>query len=133
MKKGPILQMGTDRIPRHFYDRSFTVRFPNRSECKDGFQPDGKEGLIWYTDCSKTNKDTGAWVYHYGTRQKLSFSLGKHITAFQAEVHAIKACTAECMDYKNRNIDILLVKLQLEHLIITKSIQNWLGTAINPS
>jgi hypothetical protein len=63
-------------------------------------------------------------VHHCGKRQKLSFSLGKYITAFQAEVYAIKACTAEIMDYKNRNNYILLVKLQLKHMAITKSIQN---------
>jgi hypothetical protein len=43
MKKEPILQMGTDRIiPIHVYDKHFTVRFPDRSEWKDSFQPDRK-------------------------------------------------------------------------------------------
>jgi hypothetical protein len=48
-------------------------------------------------------------VYGYGTRIKLSFSLGKYTTVFQAEVYAIMACTAENLDrnYKNRNIYIL--------------------------
>jgi hypothetical protein len=42
--------MGTGRmIPRHVYDKLFIVRFPDRSEWKDGFQPDRKGGLIWYT------------------------------------------------------------------------------------
>jgi hypothetical protein len=72
-------------------------------------------------------------VYHYGKRQNLSFSLGKYITAFQAEEYAIKACRAENMNYKNINIYILLVKLQLKHLAITKSIQIWFRTAINLS
>jgi hypothetical protein len=54
------------------------VRFPDRSEWKDGFQPDWKGGLIWYTDGSKTNKGTVSEVYGYGTRQKLSYSLGKY-------------------------------------------------------
>jgi hypothetical protein len=43
MKKGPILQMGTDKIiPRHDYGEHFTVLFPDRSEWKDGFNPIGK-------------------------------------------------------------------------------------------
>jgi hypothetical protein len=70
--------MGSDKmILRHVYDKPFTIRFPDRSEWKEGFQPYRKEGLIWYTDGSKTNKGTGAGVYCYGTGQKLSFSLGQ--------------------------------------------------------
>jgi hypothetical protein len=40
---------------------------------------------------------------------KLSFSLGKYTTVFQAEVYAIMACTLENLDrnYRNRNIYIL--------------------------
>jgi hypothetical protein len=53
--------MGSDRmILRHVYKKSFTVRFPDRSEWKDEFRPDTKGELIWYTDGSKTNKGTGA-------------------------------------------------------------------------
>jgi hypothetical protein len=50
-----------------------------------------------------------AGAYGYGTRQKLSFSLGQYTTIFQAEVHAIKACAVENpdRDYRNRNINIL--------------------------
>jgi hypothetical protein len=44
---------------------------------------------MWYTDGYKTNKGTGAGVYDYGTRQKLSFSIGKYTTVFQAEGHAV--------------------------------------------
>jgi hypothetical protein len=63
MKEEPILQMGTDKmIPRHVYDKPFTVRFPYISEGKDGFQPNRKGGLIWYTDGSKINKGIGAGV-----------------------------------------------------------------------
>jgi hypothetical protein len=77
MKEEPIQQMGPDKmIPRHVYDKPFMIIFPDRSQWKEGFQPDRKGGLIWYTDGSKTNKGTGAGVYCYGTRRKLSFSLG---------------------------------------------------------
>jgi hypothetical protein len=49
--------MGSDKmIPRPAYDKPFTIRFPDRSEWKKGFQPDRKGGLIWYTDGSKTKK-----------------------------------------------------------------------------
>jgi hypothetical protein len=56
----------------------------------------------------------GDWRYcimsfiqlYSSSRQKLSFSLGRYTTVFQAEVHAIKACAVENLDrnYKNRNI-----------------------------
>jgi hypothetical protein len=60
------------------------VRFPDRSEWKDGFQPNREGGLIWYTDDSRTNKGTGTGEYGYGTRLKLSFNLGQYNTLFQA-------------------------------------------------
>jgi hypothetical protein len=48
-------------------------------------------------------------VYCHRTRRKLSFSLGKYIAVFQAEVYAIKACAVKNLDrdYKNSNIYIL--------------------------
>jgi hypothetical protein len=58
------------------------------------------------------------------------------MTAFQAEVYVIKACTVESLDWAYRNktsIFYTTVKLQLKHLIITRSRKNWFGTAINPS
>jgi hypothetical protein len=55
MEREPILQTGTDKmIPRHMYGKAFTVRFPDRSEWKEGFHPNRKGRLIWYTDGSKT-------------------------------------------------------------------------------
>jgi hypothetical protein len=85
MKKGPILQMGSDRmLPIHVYEKFFAVRFPDRSEWREGFRPDRKGGLIWYTDGSKTNKGTGAGVYCNGTRRKLiSFGLGRTQQCFR--------------------------------------------------
>jgi hypothetical protein len=56
--------MGPDKmIPKHVYDKPFMIRFPDSSEWKEGFQPDRKGALIWYTHGSKTNKGTGAGVY----------------------------------------------------------------------
>jgi hypothetical protein len=96
-------------IPRYAYDKSFTVRFPDRCEQKDGLRTDRKVGLIWYTGCSKTSKGTGAGVYGYGTRWKVSFSLEQYTTEFQAEEYTIKACVVENLErnYRNRNIYIL--------------------------
>jgi ribonuclease HI len=38
---------------------------------------------------------TGAGVYGQPLRRRLSFSLGKYATVFQAEIHAILACAHE--------------------------------------
>jgi ribonuclease HI len=58
--------------------------------------------LVWYTDSSRTNESTGAWVY----RAKPCFSLGKYTTVFQREMYAIKAYTVENLDRgcRNRNV-----------------------------
>jgi hypothetical protein len=76
---------------------------------KGGFNPIERGGLIWFTDSSKKKKYTGAGVCCYGTRRKLSFSLGQHTILFQAQVYVIKACIDENLDrgYRNRNIYIL--------------------------
>jgi hypothetical protein len=37
MEKEPILQMGSDKmIPRHVYDKPFTITFPDKSEMEEG-------------------------------------------------------------------------------------------------
>jgi hypothetical protein len=41
MEEKPILQMGSDEmLPRHVYDKPFTIRIPDRCEWKKGSQPD---------------------------------------------------------------------------------------------
>jgi hypothetical protein len=81
MERESILWMETDEmVPRYAYDKSLTFRFPDRCEWKDGLRTDRKGGLIWYTSGLKTSKSPGAGVYCYGTRRKLSFSLGQYTT-----------------------------------------------------
>jgi hypothetical protein len=61
-------------ISRHVFNKTFTVRLPDRNERKDGFQPDSNKGLLWYVDGSKTIEGTGTEMYGFGTRNRLSFS-----------------------------------------------------------
>jgi hypothetical protein len=136
IKKEPILQIRTDiMIAKHVYDKTFTVRFRDRSDWKDGFQPDCKGGLIWYADDSKkNNKGTGAGLYGYGTKWKLIFSLGQRTTAFPEEVYANKACAVKNLDRKYRKRNIYMSQIitpQLKHLIIPRSTQNWFAIAIS--
>jgi ribonuclease HI len=57
--------------------------------------PPEVNGLVWFTDGSKMKGGTGAGVYGQSLRRRLSFSLGKHATVFQAEIYAILACVYE--------------------------------------
>jgi hypothetical protein len=110
MEQEPILLMGTDRmIPRHIFHKPFKVHLSSRHEWHNGFNPDNKGGLVWYTDRSKTNEGTGAGVYKWGTRRGHSFSLGHHTIVFQVEIYDIKGCIMENTEkgYKGRNIYIL--------------------------
>jgi hypothetical protein len=110
MEKEPILHKGYDKmIPRHVYDKPFTIRVPDRSEWKKGFQPVRKGGLIWYTYGSKTKRGTGAEVYCHGTGRKLSFNLGQYTTVFQAEVYAMKSRAVENLDRSYSNINIYVL------------------------
>lgn len=87
MEHKPILQMGTDRmILRHAHHKSLKVKFPDKYEWQIQFKPDIREGLVWYTDGSKTIKGTGTGVHRGGLRKRQSFCLGLHNTVFQAEI-----------------------------------------------
>ena len=55
--------------------------------------PPAVKGLIWFTDGSRTAEGTG--VYGQSADRRLSISLGKHATVFQAEVYAILAWVHE--------------------------------------
>jgi ribonuclease HI len=52
--------------------------------------------IVWYTDGSKMQDGrTGAGVHRQSEGRRLSISLGKYVTVFQAEIYAILACVYE--------------------------------------
>jgi ribonuclease HI len=57
--------------------------------------PSVVKGLVWFTDRSRTAEGTGTGVYGQSVNRRLSISLGKHTTVFQAQVYAILACVHE--------------------------------------
>jgi hypothetical protein len=59
------------------------------------------KGLIWFTDGSKMREGTGAGVYGQSAGRRLSFSLGRYVTVFQAEIYVILACVYE-IKFQNR-------------------------------
>jgi hypothetical protein len=56
------------------FDKPFMVKFPEKYEWQNRFNPDNKGGLFWYTDESKTNKGTGAGVCRCGLSQLQSWA-----------------------------------------------------------
>jgi len=53
------------------------------------------KGLVWLTDRSRTLEGNRAGFHGKSVGRRLSISLGKHATVFQAEVYAILACVQE--------------------------------------
>jgi hypothetical protein len=49
MKQEPPLQIWSDRLlPRYvYYQKPFTVTFPEKCEWQNGFNADNKWGLVW--------------------------------------------------------------------------------------
>jgi hypothetical protein len=102
--------MESDRmLLRYAYHKPFTVKFPDKYEWQNRFNPNNKGSPVWYTDGLKTNKHTGAGLYRWGLRRWHSFSLGLHTMVFQAEIYAIMACIMENIEkgYTGRNIYVL--------------------------
>jgi ribonuclease HI len=86
-------------------DKPFTVRFPDRSKWKDGFQLDRKGQIIWYTDGSKTNK--GCMVMAQGGSLASLWAIHNIIPGIS--VCYLRHGTIENLhrNYRNRNIYIL--------------------------
>ena len=70
------------------------------------------KGLVWFTDGSRTAEGTGAGVYGQSVNRRLSISLGKHTTVFQAEVYVILACVheIETQDWPEKYAFALIVR-----------------------
>jgi hypothetical protein len=77
-------------------DPKYRVTMLTREEWTRGpGTPPVVKGLVWFTDGSRTVEGTGAGVYGQSVDRRLSISLGKHATVFQAEVYAILVCVRE--------------------------------------
>jgi hypothetical protein len=61
MEEEPVLGMGTDKmIPRYVYDKSFIIRFPDRTESKDEPQTERNEEL----QNKQRHWNWGVWLWH---------------------------------------------------------------------
>ena len=89
--------MGVDIIKPVFnLEPKYGVTMLTREEwTRSPGTPPVVKGLVGFTDGSRTEEGTGAGVFGQSVNRRLSISLGKHNTVFQAEVYAILACLHE--------------------------------------
>jgi hypothetical protein len=112
MDHEPILLSGSDRmISKYVYHKPFMVKFSEKYEWYNGFNPVNKGELILGMDRSKTTTGTCAGMCRWGLRRIHSFSLGLHTTVFQIEKYIINACILENTEkgYTAKNIYIVFV------------------------
>ena len=88
----PILDMRSDNtIPVYNYSKVFNVIIDmDYWRNKDPVFP--RDALIWFTDGSRTDLETGSDVYGLKPNKSYRFSLGKFASVFQAEIYAILLC-----------------------------------------
>jgi hypothetical protein len=55
----------------------------------------GSPSAVWYTDGSRTQREAGIVVYRSSLDGRLTISLGRYITVFQAKTYVIFACVYE--------------------------------------
>jgi hypothetical protein len=77
-------------------DPKYRVTMLTREEwTREPGTPPVVKGIVWFTDGYRTVEGTRAGVYTQSVDRRLSISLGKHATVFQAEVYMILACVHE--------------------------------------
>jgi len=86
--------MGVDVMrPVYNFEPQYRVTMLTREDwSKATLAPPAIKGLVWFTDGSKMSEGTGTGVYGQSVGRRLSFSLGRYATVFQAEIYAILAC-----------------------------------------
>ena len=65
-----------------------------------------EDALIWFTDGSRGNSETGPVIFGIRPNRGLSFPLGKFATVFQTEILVILQCACENIRraYKDKRI-----------------------------
>ena len=85
-----IFNVGVDIMKPVFnLEPKYRVTMLTREEWTRGFGTPAVKGLAWFMDGSRTSEGTGSGAYGQSANRRLSISLGKQPTVFQAEVNAI--------------------------------------------
>jgi len=96
-----IFNMGVNVMrPEFKFTPKYRVTMLSREEWTRGTgTPPVVTGFIWFTDGSRMKKGTKAAVYGQSVGRRLSISLGRYATVFQAVIYAILACAYEIQLY----------------------------------
>ena len=74
---------------RWFFEKPYAVAIGDRREWEGGSHELTKQGMVWFTDGSKTERGVGAAAWRQGSGIEVVCNLDTHATVFQAEVRAI--------------------------------------------
>jgi hypothetical protein len=75
--------------PAFNFEHKYRVTVSTREDWTKGTGNPAVKGLIWFTDGSKMREGTGAGVCGQSVGRRLSISLGRYVTIFQAKIYAI--------------------------------------------
>jgi hypothetical protein len=92
----PICNMTVDAMrPAFNFEPKYRVTMSTREDWIKGTGTPVVKGLVWFTEGSKMREGTRVGVYGQSVGRRLSFSLGRYATVFQANIYAILACVHE--------------------------------------
>ncbi|XP_028174320.1 uncharacterized protein LOC114362934 [Ostrinia furnacalis] len=132
IKSTPTLCMTSDiMVPSCSFQKNYKVEIPHREDWLNKQVTCEKGSLIWFTDGSKMGPNVGFGVYGEQPKLRLSQSLGKFASIFQAEVYAIIECAeanlrknyANHIIYINSDSQAALLALN-SNLITSKLVEN---------
>jgi hypothetical protein len=96
-RSDPTFNMGVDamRPALNFESKCRVTMLTGEDMTKGTGTPPVVKWLIWFTDGSKMKEGTRTGVYGQSVGRRITFSLGRYVTVFQAEIYAILACAHE--------------------------------------
>ena len=84
-------RIGLDRMTeRILFNKPYQVILPDREEWSNGTHAQLENGIVWFTDGSKTSDGVGTGAWEWSSTQEIVCSLDSYATVFQAELRAIR-------------------------------------------
>ena len=81
-----------------FFEKPYAVTIGERSEWVGRSHELTRQGLVWFTDSSKTERGDGAAAWRWGSGFEVVCRLNTDSTVFQAEVRAILECAQAMLE-----------------------------------
>ena len=79
-----------------FFEKPYKVTIGERSEWKGGSHEITKQGLIWFTDGSKTKKRVGTAAWRQGSGHEVVCSLDMHATVSRLRSGPLRSVPMLC-------------------------------------